>query len=209
MDAIALHLELRNALSLSDELGRHEHANGQQTIAAQLAALKTTLASLEREAGQTHSFVHIPNPVLVESLERTLGVIRDRAEEIPLQLRPRVVMLMDAVERIVFASKRPASAVPAKKVARVLPLARVISQDVHSIGDYAVSAALLASALVAKTKRARTMGLLLGCAYGGVALTTDCRLSLAKAIPIELHEVVDHATGLKAFAAPLVLGYAR
>jgi hypothetical protein len=36
---------------------------------------------------------------------------------------------------------------------------------------------------------------------------TDYRLSVAKVIPIEAHEVIDHAWGLAAIAAPFVLGY--
>lgn len=209
MDAIALHLELRNALSLSDELGRHEHALGQQTFAGQLAALRTTISELEREAGKSHEYVHVPSPVRVEQLERALHVIRDRAEEIPVQLRPRIVMLMDAVERIVFASKQPASAVPAKKLLGALPLARVVPQDVHSAADYIVSMAYFASAVVARTRRARAMGFLLGCFHGGVSLATDMKLSLAKIVPLETHELMDHASGIKACASPIVLGYAR
>lgn len=209
MDAIALHTELRNVLSLADELGRHEHALGKQTVAAQLAALRTTIAELEREAGRTHSYVHIPSPVLVAQLERSLATIRDRAEEIPMQLRPRIVMLMEGVERIIFASLQPASTIPAKPLLGVLPLARVIPQDVHSIGDYLVSAAYFASAIVARTSRGRAVGVLLGAVHGGVSLATDMKLSLAKIIPIETHEVMDHASGVKACASPLALGYLR
>jgi hypothetical protein len=89
----------------------------------------------------------------------------------------------------------------------VLPLARVIPQDVHSIGDYLMSAAYFASAVVARTRRARSMGLLLGCGVAGVSLTTDYRLSLMKLLPIETHEVLDHVSGLKAASAPFALGY--
>lgn len=209
MDAIALHLELRNALSLSDELGRYEHAFGQQTLAGQLAALRTTLAELEREAGRTHRYVHIPNPVLVWQLEHSLDAIRERAEEIPPELRPRIVMLMDAVERIIFAATRPASPIPSKPLLGVLPLARVVPQAVHSVGDYIVSGAFIASALLARTRRARAMGLLFGVTYGGISLATDDRLSVAKLIPIELHEAADHAAGLKAAVVPFVLRYVK
>lgn len=209
MDAIALHTELRNALSLSDELGRHEHALGRQNLAAELAVLRTTLSELERSAGQTHRFVYVADAVTVWKLESSLSAIREHAEEIPIHLRPRVVMLMEAVERIIFAEKRPAATIPSKPVLGVLPLARVIPQDVHSVGDYFAAGMFLATALLAKTARARSMGLLLGAAQGGVALATDMKLSLAKVIPIEVHEVLDHAAGVKACAAPFVLGYAK
>ena len=39
MDAIAFHREVRNAISLSDELGRYEHAVGNNDLAAYLAAI--------------------------------------------------------------------------------------------------------------------------------------------------------------------------
>lgn len=209
MDAIALHLELRNALALADELSRHQHARGQQAFAAQLSAVRTTLAELERDAGRSHSMVHIPAPDQIARLNRSLGTIRDQADAIPVELRPRIVMLMDALERIAFAESRPATPVPAKKLFGALPLARVIPQDVHSVGDYLVAATYFGSALVARTRRGRAMGLLLGCAVGGVSLATDYRLSLVKLLPIELHELADHASGLKAAAAPMVLGYAK
>lgn len=209
MDAIALHTELRNALSLADEVARYQHALGKQTFAAQLAALRTTLSELERSAGQTHRFVYVADTVTTMKLESALGVIREHAEEIPLQLRPRAVMLMEAVERIIFAEREPAASVPAKPLLGVLPLARVVPQDVHSVGDYLAAGAFLATALLARTKRGRAMGLLLGAVHGGVSLTTDMKLSLAKIIPIEAHEVMDHAAGVKACAAPFVLGYAR
>jgi hypothetical protein len=47
----------------------------------------------------------------------------------------------------------------------------------------------------------------LGTAGLGVSAVTDYRLSAAKLVPIEAHEVIDHAWGLAAIAAPFVLGY--
>lgn len=208
MDAIALHLELRNALSLADELGRHEHALGNQTLTAQLNATRTVLASLERDAGRSHESFLIPSPDLVERLDRSLSVIRDRSEEIPLTLRPRIVLLIEAIERIVFAEQSPAAQIPAKPLFGVLPLVRAIPQDVHSVGDYLVAAAYIASAVVAKTKRGRMAGVLLGLTVGGVSAVTDYKLSLTKAISIEAHEFLDHASGLKGCASPFILGYA-
>jgi hypothetical protein len=41
----------------------------------------------------------------------------------------------------------------------------------------------------------------------GVSALTDYRLSLAKVIPIEVHEALDYAWGLSAIAAPFVFGY--
>jgi hypothetical protein len=41
----------------------------------------------------------------------------------------------------------------------------------------------------------------------GVSLCTDYRLSAAKLIPIEVHEVIDYAWGAANVALPFVLGY--
>ncbi|MBX3230832.1 MAG: hypothetical protein KIT84_01335 [Labilithrix sp.] len=209
MDATALHLELRNALSIADELGRYEHAFGNQTLSAQLAATRTVLGELERDAGRTHAWKAPARPDVVERLERALGVLRDRSEEIPVTLRPRVVLLIDAVERIVFAEQRPTATLPAKPLFGALPLARVIPQDVHWIGDYLACGAYLTSAVLARTKRGRAMGLLLGLSAFGVSAITDYRLSLAKLISIELHELADHTSGAQAALAPVLLGYAK
>lgn len=206
MHAIALHTELRNALALSDELGRYEYALGNEPLASQLAALRTTISDLEREAGKTHRFAPVADEVLIAQLERSLDAIREHAEEIPLELRPRVVMLMDAVERIVFAEQRPSAPVPSKKVLRTLPLARAVPQDVHSAGDYLIVASYVASAIVARTGRGRAVGLALAGVHGGVSLTTDMKLSLAKWIPIEVHEVVDYLSGAGGCLTPLALG---
>ena len=49
MDVIALHLEVRNALSLADELGRHEHALGNDVLAGQLADSRRRLEELDAQ----------------------------------------------------------------------------------------------------------------------------------------------------------------
>jgi hypothetical protein len=75
--------------------------------------------------------------------------------------------------------------------------------------DYVAAFALLASAKVARTRRARAVGLVLGAQLGGAALVTDSRLSAANWLRIELHEVVDHVSGGSAVLAPFLLGYRR
>jgi hypothetical protein len=209
MDAIALHLEIRNAFSLADELGRHEHALGNDTLAGHLAAARTALGELERDVGRSHRDQVSPNPTLIERLERSLHALRERSEEIPVVLRPRVGQLLSAIERVVFAELRPSSPVPAKLLFGKLPLKRVISQDVHSVMDYLAASAYLVSAKLAFTKRGRVVGLALGSSVAGVSLLTDYRLSAVKVIPIEVHELLDHASGGSAALAPLLLGYVR
>jgi hypothetical protein len=209
MDAIALHLEVRNALSLSDELGRHEHELGNDRLAGHLAALRTSLDQLERKLGRSHVEQIVPSPLLIESISRQLDHLRDSADELPDVLRPRLGQLLSALERVVFAELRPNTSVPAKPLFGKLPIKRVIPQDVHSVMDYLSAAAYFASAGLARTRRGRAMGLLLGANVAGVSLVTDYRLSVAKVIPIELHELLDHTTGATAVTAPLVLGYIK
>ncbi len=43
----------------------------------------------------------------------------------------------------------------------------------------------------------------------GTAAITDYRMSFAKLLPIEGHEIADYAWSLTAIAAPFVLGYHR
>jgi hypothetical protein len=209
MDATALHLEIRNALSLSDELGRHEHALGNDSLAWHLAAVRTALSDLERDLGRSHERAWQATPIQIEKLERVLAVLQDRSEEIPATLRPRVGQLLAALERVVYAEQRPLSAVPAKPLFGVLPLKRVIPQDVHSVMDYLSAGAYLASSKLARTARGRAVGVFLGGNVGAVSLMTDYRLSATKLIPIELHELLDHASGGTAVMAPFVLGYVR
>lgn len=209
MDAFTLHRELRNALSLSDELGRYEHALGNVALAGQLAALRTALGELERDVGLSHDAEVSASPIVVDRLDRGLRVLRDRLEELPAALRPRLGQLLASVERVIFVERRPRASVPSKPLLGRLPLMRVIPQDARSVMDYLVAAAYLLSARVAKTKRARAVGLFLGANVGGASLLTDYRLSAAKVIPIETHELLDHAFGAGAVAAPFLLGYAK
>lgn len=209
MDAVALHLEVRNALSLADELSRHEHALGNDTFAGHLAAVRTTLAELEREVGRSHAGQGSPHGTLIESLERSLRILQERIEAFPASLRPRLGQLLASLERVVFAELWPSSPVPAKQVFGALPLKRVIPQAAHSAVDLLAAGAYLLSARLARTPRARAVGMLLGGAVAGLSLLTDSRLALARVLPIELHELLDHASGAVAINAPFALGYVK
>lgn len=97
---------------------------------------------------------------------------------------------------------------PARKVLG-LPLARFIPQDVHSVGDYLHGALAVGLAAFADETETKIACATLGAAAIGVSLLTDYRLSVAKWIPIEVHEVIDHAWGAMNIAAPFVFGYRR
>jgi hypothetical protein len=96
---------------------------------------------------------------------------------------------------------------PAKKLFGVLPIMRLIPQDIHSVMDYANAGGFATGAVLTDCPKARAASIILGSAGAGVSLMTDYRLSVAKVIPIEAHEVIDHAWGLMAIASPFVLGY--
>lgn len=209
MDRTALHLEIRNALSAADELSRHEHYVGDDDLAAALAALRTALGDLERDVGRSHEDLSAPDPDRVASLERALQTLIVRRHEVPQSLRRRTEELLASAERVSLALWDPNERVPSKPLLGVLPLARVVPQDVHSVLDYVHSAGFLASAKLARTKRGAAVGVALGVGFGGVSAVTDYRLSAAKLVPIEVHEGIDYAGGLTAIAAPFVLGYVK
>jgi hypothetical protein len=209
MDRTALHLEIRNALSISDELSRYEHYLGEDELAGCLAALRSTMSDLERDVGRSHADPTAPEPTTVEAVERALQSLIIRRAEVPRSLRARTEQLLASAERVSIALWDPTERVPSKPVLGGLPLARVIPQDVHSVLDYVHSAGFLLSAKLARTARARAVGTALGLGIGGASALTDYRLSAAKVLPIELHEKLDYAGGLAAIAAPFLLGYAK
>ena len=209
MDRSALHLEIRNALSISDELSRHEHARGEDELAGCLSALRGALADLERAVGRSHADESAPDPEIVQAVERSLQSLIIRRYEVPRALRTRTEQLLGSAERVSVALWDPNERVPSKPLFGKLPLARVIPQDVHSILDYVHTAGFLLSAKLAVTARGRAVGLALGAGLGGTSAVTDYRLSAAKLLPIEIHERLDYATGIAAIVAPFVLGYAK
>lgn len=96
---------------------------------------------------------------------------------------------------------------PAEPLFGVLPIRRIIPQDLHSVMDYANGVACMTDAVLTDDPRARLASILLGVGVTSVSLMTDYRLSVAKVIPIETHELIDHAWGVAAIASPFVLGY--
>jgi len=88
----------------------------------------------------------------------------------------------------------------------VLPIRRVIPQDVHSMLDYSGSLTHVLGTIGAGPN-AMLAGAVLAAAGASVSMCTDYRLSVAKLIPIEVHEVIDYVWGAAAIAAPFALGY--
>lgn len=96
---------------------------------------------------------------------------------------------------------------PSEPLFGVLPLARIIPQDIHSAMDY-LNAAAIASAWASSSTIA---GKATSCAAGSsvlmLSLFTDYRLSLAKVIPVEAHQAIETVAGAALIAAPFALGY--
>lgn len=99
---------------------------------------------------------------------------------------------------------------PAKPLLKVLPIKRWIPQDVHSVMDYMGGLAVSTGYLMPETDRddaASWASIALGASVIGVSLLTDYRLSVAKVIPIRVHETADFAWGAACIALPFALGY--
>lgn len=209
MHRTALHLEVRNALSLADELSRHEHALGDEDLAAKLAALRSALDDLERDVGRSHASNAAPDPDVVTAVERSLESLLVRRDDVPRLLARRFRKLFASAERVSLALWEPDARVPSKPLLGVLPLARAVPQDVHTALDFAAGAACLASARLARTPSAKAAGVGLAIAGAATSLATDQRLAAARALPIETHAAIDLAWGASAALAPFVFGYAR
>jgi hypothetical protein len=97
--------------------------------------------------------------------------------------------------------------VPARPLLRVLPIKRWIPQDVHSMMDYAGGLTVASGYFTAEDDTACWASLGLAAKVIGVSLLTDYRLSVAKVIPIRMHEAADYLWGASCIAAPFVLGY--
>lgn len=96
---------------------------------------------------------------------------------------------------------------PSKPLLGVLPVSRLVPQDIHSILDYGNAATVGSGAFLTSCPQARIASIALAAADLGVSAMTDYRLSVAKVIPIEAHETIDYLWGAACIAAPFVLGY--
>jgi hypothetical protein len=99
--------------------------------------------------------------------------------------------------------------IPARPLLKVLPIRRVIPQDLHSLGDYGDSVRVMIAGLLTPNREARAASLALGLSGVTASMLTDYRLAPVKVIPIEVHEAIDYLWGAAAIAAPFVLGYRK
>jgi hypothetical protein len=99
--------------------------------------------------------------------------------------------------------------VPSQPLFRVLPLARIIPQDLHRLGDYLGALGVGTLAASSGTSRGRFAGLVLALSGVGVSLLTDYRQSLEKWVPIETHEAIDYVWSFTTIVSPWLFGYAK
>lgn len=112
-----------------------------------------------------------------------------------------------ALDRDVAKERTLSHGAPSRPLLGVLPLARLIPQDVHSIMDYADGLTAGSGALMTDDPAARLTSIVLAVTTIGLSAITDYRLSVAKVISIEQHEISDYMWGAAAIAAPFVFGY--
>lgn len=208
MDPLALQLEARNTIVLADELSRLAHAQSAHVLSGRLAALRSSIQDLERDMGlSAPPEPSVFDPGRVAAVERALESLLVRRDHVPATLHARFEHVIASAERISIALWDPSAAVPSKPVMG-LPTARIVPQAAGSVADLVGSGLMLASAAVARTRRARIVGAVLGIGGGALALASDTTIGV-KRIPIETTMRATLAGDVLAVAAPFVLGYAR
>jgi len=207
MAATDVQAGVREAMGTAEELGKT--AKHHVPLARALDTVRDALIRIERSLGGGGD---IPTPFLTD-LEHALDHLADVTDKLTPELKAKA---RDAVARLRSFEESlqkhlhdlaPSLEIPSKKLLGVLPLVRMVPQDIHSLLDYANAAAALGSAALAESTEARIAGATLGGTMIAVSALTDVRLSAAKVIPVEAHEAVDHLWGAASIAAPFVLGY--
>jgi hypothetical protein len=132
--------------------------------------------------------------------QKTNGAIIPKTHQGPIDKR---------FDRKVHIDRTLSQGAPSKELFGVLPLARLIPQDIHSVMDY-IDGFIAGGAITMADdddRAAQIASIVLGASLVGISAMTDYRLSAAKVVPIEAHEVADYVWGVAAIAAPFVLGY--
>ncbi len=126
-----------------------------------------------------------------------------RARDVAHEARERAMEGVEKTRRWM----QPTGPRRARPLFGALPVLYLVPQDVHSVADYASAANAISPAFFADSVAAKASGIALGATAAVVSMLTDYRLSIAKLIPIEAHEVIDYVYGLGQIAAPCALGY--
>jgi hypothetical protein len=208
MATMIMQRDVREAINRADELSRSAHENHHEPVAQVLDSLRTALMHADEALGGGRSILPMV-PEMARLLDELAGYTDRVGPDLRASYHDAIASFRSLTERIErdLDSVSPSLELPAKPLLGVLPLARVIPQDVHSMMDYAAGGTCLGTALWAESSGAKAAGAMLGASAVCVSLLSDYRLSVAKLIPIEAHEAIDHIWGATAIAAPFVFGY--
>jgi hypothetical protein len=206
MNDVDIQRDLRGAIAVAYELSRHEHVQNRELVASALREVEGELMRIEAELGGPER-EHVAPGGLGRTLVELGWLVDDAGPVVAAQIRTLVGTVRGIAERLAWTG--PTCDVPSRPLLGVLPLARVVPQDAHSILDYASAVAFGSTVLFSRTKEARITGAVLQTMMTTGALVSDTRMSAAKLVPIELHEIHDYLWGAAAVAAPFALGYAQ
>lgn len=199
---------VREAIQRADELSRSAHEQRHEPIAQALDSLRTALVHVDEAIGGGRSVLPMV-PDLARILDEVAGFADRYTPEVRTVYHEAINGFRDLLRELEgeLAAIGPSLEIESRPLFGVLPLARVIPQDVHSLMDYSAGAACIATSLFAETTAAKIAGATLGASVTCVSALTDYRLSAAKIIPIEAHEALDYVWGASAIAAPFLFGY--
>lgn len=197
--------QVREAITTTYELMQDTRSQHHDELTQALRALEDRLKFVESRLGGPDR-EHLGPIDLSEELSDIRALLRHSGMPLTDQVKALVRNVHRLEGRISRFSSREIASQP---LLGVLPVARVIPQDVHSVMDYASGIKTAASGAFARSTEAKVASAVLGASAIGVAAMTDYRLSVKKVIPIETHQVIDIAWGATAIAAPFALGYLR
>lgn len=197
--------EMTSSKSATADSAAHVHHD---PLALKLDSLHQTLSKIDQaisrgnvEVPLLHELVTLADD-LATFVDKVGPDVRVRFDEMLTFLRA----LPSDIEAQ-LAKVGPSEEIESKPLFGVLPLARAVPQDVHSVIDYVGAGGALMTSIFADGLSAKIAGAALGASSATVSALTDYRLGAVKVIPIEAHEAIDHAWGLAAIASPFVLGY--
>jgi hypothetical protein len=144
--------------------------------------------------------VHFHRRMGTLNTKTPVGSFRSLAREMP-------PLPVDETRSLDERMSRPMSVGTPSKPLLGLPLARIIPMDLHSFMDYGNGLVTGGMAFATDDKAARLASITLASLVVGVSAITDYRVSIAKIVPIEMHEIADYVWGASAIALPFVLGY--
>src|SRR5262245_31337979 len=133
MERIELQRDVRSAISMAYELSRHEHVQRKEPVAKALGELEKELIRIEAKLGGERAGEVFPN-LLGIAMEHLSGFIEDAGPVDGGQIKALMKSVEHIAEALVLSRE-----IPSRPLLGVLPIRRVIPQDVHSITDYAAA----------------------------------------------------------------------